>query len=54
MQTSQLRDGGHNTSAPGFSQTSDPFAILSRKGQADDDDDGCDWFWTDRDKYFHN
>ena len=40
MQASQLNDGGHNTSAPGFGQTLDPFAVLDRRGQTDDDDDG--------------
>ena len=40
MQASRLGDGEHNSSAPGFGQTLDPFAVLDRKGQADDDDDG--------------
>lgn len=40
MQATQLNDRGHNTSAPGFSQTLDPFAVLNRKGHANDDDEG--------------
>jgi DNA topoisomerase 2-associated protein PAT1 len=36
--TTLPRDRGHNPSAPGFSQATDPFAGLSRPGDEDDDD----------------
>jgi DNA topoisomerase 2-associated protein PAT1 len=36
--TTLPRDRGHNLSAPGFSQATDPFAGLSRPGDEDDDD----------------
>jgi DNA topoisomerase 2-associated protein PAT1 len=35
---SRPRDQGHNTAAPGFSQTADPFAGLSRRDNYDDDE----------------
>lgn len=52
MQTShRLKGDGHNISAPGFSQTADPFAILDRRGQIDDDDDGYEPFQIDGHMY---
>jgi DNA topoisomerase 2-associated protein PAT1 len=38
FETSLPRDRAHNTAAPGFSQTTDPFAGLSRPENDDDDD----------------
>jgi DNA topoisomerase 2-associated protein PAT1 len=38
FETTLPRDRGHNPSALGFSQATDPFAGLTRKEEGDDDD----------------
>jgi DNA topoisomerase 2-associated protein PAT1 len=35
---SRPRGGAHNTAAPGFSQTADPFAGLSQRDNYDEDE----------------